>query len=595
MVYKYEITGELDKGSDATIYKGIQYIYDDIEKNTHSSHSNKNSIDIQKMFTYNYDDNNYIKKNDVAMKRFSYDDNNMIDPIILRELAVLTKSECPHVIKLLDVHCDDNYIYIVQELEGYNLLNNIINGDLTEDDKIKLSVHIIEAINYLHSMGYNHGDINFKNILYGKNKKGKIIDFCSSTKTHRKNIIYKPAIYVCPYELLNVITQNMNDNIDSEILTIKNTKAMDMWMLGCTLYFLITTIPLFLSDNLSIDNDSQKKVIEENICLKFYMNIQMDRPLELIKNTNYKHIKQLLTVNPNNRKDIRYMTTIYKHLYEQYGIECSENELFTFEHKYNKSVINVTSNIHIDMAYFLKKTVDFYKKKKGKINIESIFLATKNLSKLFDVSNNSTEVKSSIYKKLATCFWFSNKIVNKHTNENNIEFLKSLLHNFDIHEDAKHIRSYTFEIAKKIKWDFDPMTAFDYISDVTDKIKPYFVLTMFIIFMGYNNIYISELCKYIAVIFILHSTFKMNLSFLNKIVNKAIQSKHIDKTYITCNIVNILLYLQHYKEENMLSVIDDIFEDNYFGDETKKWFNKLNFKKLFNDVSKFMNETLTSY
>lgn len=534
--------------------------------------------------------NNLFDKN-VVIKRYVYEMDNFINPLILRELAVLTKSKSPYIIKLLDVYYDNNYIYVVLESEGMHLLNNIIQGKIDDNNKFPIMLEIIESINYLHSMGYIHGDINFKNILFSYERGCKLIDFCSSTKLHRNTIVFTPAIYVCPYEIVKQTLIFSDENDNNNDVKITNMKALDMWMVGCNMYFLATQMPLFLST----DEKSQLEIIKQNIGIEYniyrkknngtinhdigiehnFFKEKNNGPLQAIKNTNYEPIKQLMSLSPNNRKDIKFLCENYKNDLKLFNIDVSNNNLYNYEKtksirlldkKYSKKYIN-------DIIIFVRKLMLFYKNINKYINIESIFLTLKNIKNL---TNNVNTIKE--YQIIS--FWLSNKMVNKHTEENNMNFLIKLLQHFDVNLQDQKIKEITFDICEKLEWDLDPITAYDYVIDIPNKLKQHFIFSLFVIFLDFQNIYINELCKYILIVCILNVCFQIDLEPIKSLIKKAYDDNFIDKTYLTCNCVEMLLSMMHFQQNNTDTICTDVFDDNII-----EWFNNLDFKKLYAEIS----------
>ncbi|AYV81928.1 MAG: serine/threonine protein kinase, partial [Harvfovirus sp.] len=240
----------------------------------------------------------------VVLKRYCRSEDTIVPTAMLREVSVLGKLKgkqgkqggCHYIIKLFEVTSDANYFYLVLEFSGETILDAIRNGEVQSvSEKQKITVELVECINYLHSIGYVHGDINLKNVLFNNHSRSiKLIDFCSAIRFHRKDIVYRPMIYVCPYELVN------NKPV--------NLKSLDIWMLGCVCYFVVTGNPLFLS----WDQDTHIKSIDDML--------DVSKPFDAIKGSSNNYIKKMLSINPFKRGTIKEVVKANGDVYKKFGI-----------------------------------------------------------------------------------------------------------------------------------------------------------------------------------------------------------------------------------------------------------------------------------
>lgn len=89
----------------------------------------------------------------------------------------------PHIIRLLDLFENQDYIYIVMEhLTGGDLFNYLERRDfvITENRAKELSHQLASALFYLHSFGIAHRDLKPENILMASDEESaplKIVDF----------------------------------------------------------------------------------------------------------------------------------------------------------------------------------------------------------------------------------------------------------------------------------------------------------------------------------------------------------------------------------------------------------------------------------
>ena len=85
-----------------------------------------------------------------------------------REIEILKMCQHPHIIRLIDIFENQDYIYIIMEqLDGGDLFTYLEKRKFTipEDRAKKMSHQIATALYYLHSFGVAHRDLKPENIL----------------------------------------------------------------------------------------------------------------------------------------------------------------------------------------------------------------------------------------------------------------------------------------------------------------------------------------------------------------------------------------------------------------------------------------------
>ena len=460
MKYEYRSFNEIHSGTISTVYYAEQF-----EKKTN------------------------MKITDVIIKKYINDDNNYIISTLLRETSCLNKinkHKFKHIINVIEIYTDKTEIYIVFEAGGSDLLNSSISNSSIDN----IILNIIESMNFINSIGYIHGDLNFKNIVI-KDDMAKIIDFGLSTKNHRKHMINMPAPYVCPHEL--------KENKFEKNFMITNVAALDVWMLGCIIYFILI-------------GDS---VIDPNTLTIKYKE---DEYLKMIKRTKHAIITKMLSLNANTRIGIKKVN-------EYYNL-TSDYEPFMFEYKYKK-----TNKHNFDIEPFINHIHNYYNEK---VDIETIVLTIKNLSILYD-----TNITKNILHDLIICFWLSEKI-SRRTNNDNIESLMKLFEHFKINITQTKLQKRVTNICEKLNWDIDPKTAYDYIIFVPEKYKKEYVNMLYDITIEYKHSYINEFIKFATIMTIL----KLVNTDIKKMINKSIEIGVITESEFILNMIDIKLYLQ---------------------------------------------------
>ncbi|OIT02134.1 PREDICTED: 3-phosphoinositide-dependent protein kinase 2-like [Nicotiana attenuata] len=156
------------------------------------------------------------------------------------ERIVLDQLDHPGVVRLFFTFQDTFSLYMALEsCEGGELFDQITRkGRLSEDEARFYAAEVVDALEYIHSMGLIHRDIKPENLLLSSDGHIKIADFGSVKPMQDSRITVLPnaasddkactfvgtAAYVPP-EVLN-----------SSPATFGN----DLWALGCTLYQMLS-------------------------------------------------------------------------------------------------------------------------------------------------------------------------------------------------------------------------------------------------------------------------------------------------------------------------------------------------------------------
>jgi calcium/calmodulin-dependent protein kinase I len=108
-----------------------------------------------------------ITGNTFAVKIIDKRKGKMSAENLEKELSIFKRVDHPHVVRFQELFETEDKIYIVTELlTGGELLDRVINnGNFSEQDAARITLHLAEAIDYLHLQGIVHRDLKPENIL----------------------------------------------------------------------------------------------------------------------------------------------------------------------------------------------------------------------------------------------------------------------------------------------------------------------------------------------------------------------------------------------------------------------------------------------
>jgi len=148
-----------------------------------------------------------------------------------------------NVIRLYDVFCVDNELFIITELgrggDLFHLLTTHPKHGVTEAYAAKTVCEMLSAVAFLHSRSICHRDLKLENWVLESGKDVwsplKLIDFGLSThfrNGERLTRVVGSSYYVAP-----------------EVLKKSYTEACDLWSLGVIVYMLLSGAPPFYGKN----------------------------------------------------------------------------------------------------------------------------------------------------------------------------------------------------------------------------------------------------------------------------------------------------------------------------------------------------------
>jgi len=181
----------------------------------------------------------------LAIKKIKLEvDTEGVPSTALREIVILKKMNHPNVVKLINIDCSENRLYLFFEYLPYDL-RKFISEKYKEKESF-LPVEVIKTIMYqivtgtkfLHSNKVLHRDLKPQNILIDDSFRTKIADFGLSRSY---------TIPIRPYtkEVLTLWYRAPELMLGSD----QYSTPIDVWSLGCIMGELYLKTPLFCGDS----------------------------------------------------------------------------------------------------------------------------------------------------------------------------------------------------------------------------------------------------------------------------------------------------------------------------------------------------------
>lgn len=208
--------------------------------------------------------------------------------MIYEEIAIHCKLKHENIIKLHGYSETNDFFYLVMENAEKGNLYSLIkqNSGIEEERCREIFIMVINAISYLHGLGYAHRDIKPENLLIDKDDIIKVCDFGGSVKIEdgqARNTFFGTYEYMAP----EVIEGRKYD------------RSVDIWALGILLYEMIHGFsPFRILDKK--ENMKEYYQIYENIVLTEELTIKdslSDEVAHLIKNLLIKDKSKRISVH----------------------------------------------------------------------------------------------------------------------------------------------------------------------------------------------------------------------------------------------------------------------------------------------------------
>ena len=349
---------------------------------------------------------------------------------IKREIKILSMMDHPNIIKTYKItENEKNYYIIMEYCDGGELFNYIVEKEkLDENEASMFFFQLINALEYIHSLGIAHRDLKPENLLLVENKIIKIIDFGLSNYFNGEKKLETPCgspSYASP-----------------EIIKGENYNgfSIDIWASGIIMFAMLCGYLPFDDDeeeedddddnndennnsneknenNNDSDNNSNEseKSDDNEVLFQRILEGKLDFP-SYLSNDAIDLMKKILVVNPEKRIEIKDIKKHNFYLLGQKNFILNQKNMP--QHKTTKSL------------YKIEKTNKKNNISKEKINNKENKSNNKNIN---NNENNSTDanikaeaeniIKSldfKLYEKKDTNPINNIKLIEENKNEENI-------------------------------------------------------------------------------------------------------------------------------------------------------------------------------
>ena len=322
----------------------------------------------------------------------------------LFEASLMTAYHHHHINTSIAIHSDSSYLYIIQELATTDMKDYIFRHDVVKPMILRWFYNMVEGLYYLHTNDIVHGDIKSSNVLVyegSDNIMVKLSDYSLSTMDYWSKS-YSPCT---------------SSHRPPEALDRSNRwgKPVDIWALGCTLFYLYHRYHLFKCQNhdnklsnaimdwqewrrsnlIDCDRTTQIRICRHEIPYESFVLKESFDPSDPIN----KLIIAMLNPNPNDRPTCHHL--LHHHLFSEFS---SNGCVINNSYRCIKPARSMSSKT---ITRMIDKTSGYMKTTRDTVSIRSVIDLTLTLyNRLeFDMSEYSDSIK------LKGCFWIAYKLV----------------------------------------------------------------------------------------------------------------------------------------------------------------------------------------
>eukprot|EP01116_Phalansterium_solitarium_P017236 TRINITY_DN4187_c1_g1_i1.p1 TRINITY_DN4187_c1_g1~~TRINITY_DN4187_c1_g1_i1.p1 ORF type:complete len:344 (-),score=35.06 TRINITY_DN4187_c1_g1_i1:179-1210(-) len=199
---------------------------------------------------------------------------------IQNEITLHKRCQHAHIVKLHETFESEVDACLVMELcGGGELFERIVErGYFAEHDAARTMRQITSAVSAMHALGIVHRDIKPENLLFASSLDDsdiKLTDFgMAKAIEHNEHAVSSGRAF------LAASSSGTTAYCAPERLAQSHeSKAVDLWSLGCILYFMLFGVPPFYSDK-EDEDDADEEIIER--VMKGQVHFPENRPISAL-------------------------------------------------------------------------------------------------------------------------------------------------------------------------------------------------------------------------------------------------------------------------------------------------------------------------
>ncbi|KAG5513879.1 hypothetical protein PMAC_000501 [Pneumocystis sp. 'macacae'] len=114
-------------------------------------------------------------------RRAPYESGREYRKKVSAEFCVGAALHHPNIIRTLDFVADGSKYYEIMEYAPYDMFSIVMSGKMSREEIYCCIKQILQAVDYIHSLGLAHRDLKLDNLMMNENGIVKLIDFGSAT------------------------------------------------------------------------------------------------------------------------------------------------------------------------------------------------------------------------------------------------------------------------------------------------------------------------------------------------------------------------------------------------------------------------------
>lgn len=234
------------------------------------------------------------------------------DPVLFdrfqREASIGERLDHPQIMHVFGGEKRSRIYMVMEWCEGRLLRSILDEGRLSEERALRISIGILDALDYIHANGVVHRDLKPENIMVDQNDHIKLIDFGIASDVGAKRLTY--ANFTAALGTPNYISPE-------QVRGKRGDARSDIYSMGVILYEMLTSklpftgpSPLAAMNDRLLNHPLPPRVADPSISLQLqeviYRALERDPKKRYARASEFKHdLEHLDEVGVEDRDEIR--------------------------------------------------------------------------------------------------------------------------------------------------------------------------------------------------------------------------------------------------------------------------------------------------